>query len=563
MLQNHKIFNLFLLMLLLFSFFVFNKHILAQKKPYNEEITIIAPYQPSISDAIKININPKINDTIIKKPEVNYILNPKKIETSLRITLLKPARILNELTSKLYRTYIKLGIGNYTTSYGELFFNSLRSKKYSYSAHLKHLSSSGKINNFAPSGFSNNEINFFGSNFSEKNILSENISYKRNVVHFYGFHPEDFNPQPSKDDIKQIFNLFKAKTKFKSINTDDSYLNYSTQIEYYYLSDNYNTIENNVNFNANLNKYFQILNFTDRQDFAIAANVDFYNNKSIFYKTSNTALIKVAPSLSTLYKKFNLKLGINTIVKIDSISDIHFYPIVQARSSIIDKYLYFNAMITGDMQRNSFNLFKDKNPFIISGIPVSYKNNKFKVYAGFDGRLSNCINYSLSVSNSIINNMPFFVKDTNNLYENKFTVIYDDVNIFNSNVEISFQKNDKLKIMLRANYYKYLMDDEAKAWYKPDFDVSLSANYNIQKKIIIKTEIFAYDKMYYKSYKNNHIESKEINSLIDYNIGFEYIFTKRLSAFLNLNNVENKSYYRWEGYPTQKFNLIAGINYSI
>jgi len=49
----------------------------AQVKPYNEEITVVAAYDPIIPDAFKISKNPVITDTITRIPVMNYAITSR------------------------------------------------------------------------------------------------------------------------------------------------------------------------------------------------------------------------------------------------------------------------------------------------------------------------------------------------------------------------------------------------------------------------------------------------------------------------------------------------------
>ncbi|MFN6038885.1 MAG: hypothetical protein ACK452_10500, partial [Bacteroidota bacterium] len=54
---------------------------------------------------------------------------------------------------------------------------------------------------------------------------------------------------------------------------------------------------------------------------------------------------------------------------------------------------------------------------------------------------------------------------------------------------------------------------------------------------------------------------KNLTGIADINIGAEYRYSKFLSAFINLNNLGNFRYYRWENYPTQRFNFMVGFSF--
>jgi|AntAceMinimDraft_17_1070374.scaffolds.fasta_scaffold02998_4 hypothetical protein len=556
-----KIFYPFLLTL---SFLIANNYITkAQDNVYNEEINVIAPYEPSISDAFKINRNPEINDTIINIPKLTYSIKTKEITTSFSPEPIRPAKMLGEPLDKLYKGLIKLGIGTYTTPYGEFFYNKLRSKKYSGGIHYKHISSTGKIKNFAPCDYSNNALDLYGKKFIGIHTLYGNFNYNRDVIHFYGYNPDNYT-NLLKNDTKQIFSLFKFQTKLESAYPKKlNKLNHSFALNYYNLSDNYKTKENNVKFNSEMSKDFKLFNFTRSQTLELIANVDYYNTEEDTIKTIENSIIKIQPCIITEFKEFVFKLGINTSVTAYNNTEPKFYPVANIDINVVKNVLIAYGGITGGIKRNNFKLLSNENPFISSTIPLEYTYNKFKIFGGFKTSFSSNIAFNANISSSKIDNMPFFVNDTTIKPQNKFIIVYDNVKLINAKAEISYHKNEKIELLFCSNFYNYsFMEKEWKPWYKPNFDASLSVNYNIKNKFILKANIFACDKMYAKTFLNNEEKSEKIHGIIDLNLGIEYRYNKLISGFINFNNIGNTQYYKWYNYPTQRFNLLAGISYA-
>ena len=54
---------------------------------------------------------------------------------------------------------------------------------------------------------------------------------------------------------------------------------------------------------------------------------------------------------------------------------------------------------------------------------------------------------------------------------------------------------------------------------------------------------------------------KQLNGLVDVNLEGEYRYSKMLSFFARVNNIANQRYYRWERYPTQRFNFMIGLTF--
>ena len=133
-----------------------------------EDINVIKPYQPSLSDAYKIGKVPDQDTSTYTPPQLNYPITPKKINTIFDPAPIKPVKLKDEGISKLYPYYIKAGFGNYATPYGEIYIGNERAKDLSLTGHYRHLSSKGNIDNSGLPAFSNNHIGLEGSRiFSE------------------------------------------------------------------------------------------------------------------------------------------------------------------------------------------------------------------------------------------------------------------------------------------------------------------------------------------------------------------------------------------------------------
>ena len=52
-----------------------------------------------------------------------------------------------------------------------------------------------------------------------------------------------------------------------------------------------------------------------------------------------------------------------------------------------------------------------------------------------------------------------------------------------------------------------------------------------------------------------------LNFIIDANLGIEYRYSKRISAFVQLNNFASQSYQRWYNAPVQQFQVMGGVTF--
>jgi len=155
---------------------------LAQTGMKDIELKATSEFEPTIKDAVKLGDLPEIKDTVKKIANINYGISSTPLVSKYEVIPIDAAKMQNEPLSKLYHSLLKVGMGTYTTPYGELWINSLRTRDVAYGIHFKHLSSSSHLKDVGYSGFSDNEAEIFGKKFYKKHTLTGEFNYKRNHV---------------------------------------------------------------------------------------------------------------------------------------------------------------------------------------------------------------------------------------------------------------------------------------------------------------------------------------------------------------------------------------------
>ncbi len=555
---NKSVIYKFILML---SFGFLYTNTFGQIDDNKNEVTVIASYEPTISDAFKINFSPNIKDSVFKQPTLSYGIQTVKIPTTFQLLPIKPAKIVGEPITKLYRNLIKAGFGTYTTPYFELFTNSVRSKTYAFGIHAKHLSSTGSITDYADSDYSNNELDVYGKRYFKKATLDGAAFFHRDVVYYYGYKPADF--PTFTDDTRQRYSLIGFNTSYCSNYLDSNHLNHQFYLGFYNLSDYYSSHENSLKLGVNFDKNLKLFDLTDKQTLGVKANVDYYNNAGDLLATTNSTLVSFKPYISTHFNKYKLYVGLDASIATTTgvATELFIYPNIEASLAVVPQILKIYAGISGGLNKNSFKSVSDENPFINTTTPLGFSDKQFEIYGGINTSLTKTIDFNASISNASVDNMLLFVTDIGNIARNKFTVVYDDVSLLKMSANLLFKYDEKLNVVLGGNFYRYSTENEAQAWHKPEFDASLTVRYNISNKIICRAEAYTFTKMYARTFENGIFGTKEMDGMFDVNLGLEYRYSKILSGFINLNNLGAMRYQNWYNYPNQRFSLMAGITY--
>ena len=551
---------------IIFLSLIFNISLCFAQEKLDKDVHVVKSYQPTISDAYKINILPQIIDTVKVVPLFNYFIQTKQIHTDFQLEPIRPAKMLGEPLTKLYPGYLKIGIGNYWTPFIDINYNGLRSKKYATGVNLMHISSNGKIkmpgNNDVKvfSGYSDNIAHIFGKKFYYKKTLSGDIKYCRNAVYFNNYNDALRDTILKKETInQQLFQLFNANVRFRTNYTDSFHFNYDIAVNYDYFHD---IKENYEHAPAIAGKLFN--KFRNR-DYLVGGDV-----KAVYFNRDNDTLnntaIRINPWIGAYDNKWKVIVGYD--MNINDKTENYFYQQIKLQYNISENILLPYAGYSGKLEINNYKKIAFENPFIKPGLYVKNTDHKF-IYAGIRGNISSNMSFNLKATYSIINDMYFFVIDTTISDRNQFTVVYDDVKLTALYGEISIEKSEKLNFLIKGNYYQYEMSEEGeiKPWHKPKYKLSFSSKYNIKNKIILNADIFALGMQYAKSYGVDDdnkviVIPQKLQEIIDINVGIEYRYTKILSAFINLNNIASAKYYKWNYYPIQRFNLLAGVTYA-
>lgn len=535
----------------------------------NEEVTVTSAFQPSIPDANKINIEPPESETDVPMPVMTYDNQPEQMLVTLKPESISAVKLIGEPLKKLYRNYVKAGMGTYTTPFIDLYAGSLRSKTTSLGLHLKHISSAGEIEDYPIANNSLNLAEVYGMRFLDNHTLSTEAGFRRNVVHHYGFLENEFNPETtpfsysySDDDLKQRFARINAGIGIRSNYKENDKLNHFAYFAFKNTSDLFETRESNLNFNAGADKQFELLDFTDYQQLGLTASVDYTNYKDSLIK-QNSTLVTIKPFISTSVNEYSLKAGLNISLKFDSISKAYLFPFVEGQLRIIDDALVVHAGITGGVKRQSFNELSDINPFVQSVLPLSYTRDKFTFYAGLRARAGSNIDFSALIKSSFVENACFFVNDYSMVPFNRFTLLHDDGKVFTGRIEAEYHSAEHIMIKAYAAFETWSLDSLDHAYHVPPMTFGVDAMYQIQNKLVFRANVAARTKTYALTVNSSdQFVNSELGAFADVSLGVEYRYTKLLSGFINFNNVTNTRYFVWNNYPSYRFNLMAGVSYT-
>jgi len=553
-----------------------------------KEVEVVKAYQPSIQEFQKINDIPQIKPEQTEPPTFDYSIFSKPVFTTFDPTPVAAAQMVGEPKPELGNGLLNLGMGNYETPYGELFFNARPDKKSNFGLHFRHLSSSGDVKLLnedvvkAPESLNLGEI--FLERFMRKSTLTAKLEFDRHALSYYGYAADLLSDEEKQQMIpwygqKQYFAKGTASVRLKSETPLSSGVNYDLKAQYHYFASRTGQSEHEFVASGSASKKFEkMLGLLD-------ASLSVYKVDSVKSRYSGTygridqQVLRVNPSVKWLANTASLQLGLNASAVLNSKASAKFYlsPKVNAEWSPVPEILTLFATADGYLKQNTYSEIAAENPYANPYHDVASTNYKYIVSGGFKGKFTPKTNYVASATYSVVKDQHFYYLNSENLLltgigrslDNTFSYLYDDVNILKLSGEVLHSVSDNFSLHLLGNYYSYNLKTIEKPWNMPNFDLTLSGVYKPNDQFKFTADVFLAGKrtglirdFSWASSSSQPTSIKiEMDPIIDLNFGAEYYFSKNLNFFCKLNNLGFQRYEQWLGYTNKNFNWLAGISY--
>lgn len=529
----------------------------------------------TISPSYRIADKPSVVDTVVPIPNINYPLLSRTMTTEISIDDIEASkvRIVPKL-DKLYPGYMRLGIGNYANPLGEFYYNSVRDRRTAYGVHINHHSAFRNINNYAPSTFDDTQAKLFGEFFTSRFKIESQIDYLNNGYHYYGI--QDSTDAISSDSVRNRVQGIAGNFRFSNFERKDSAkLLYTihTAYDYFHEFDPEETNLNarNTNFIIGTEMAYKLKAQVYTAAFAVKYNKYKFadgnpNVLADFWYNNNNTIIQLKPVISSYGDKWKVTYGVD--LNFDIVSDEPFkvVPIIEGKYSLFNDMFIPYAGIGGGVKQNTFKTLNRFNPFINSELELR-NTRELKFYGGIKGTLSKTLSFNAQVHSTTFSGLPLFVNDTaSSIWSDyyQFDVIYDKVSAFGINGSISYQSSEKLKIDLIAAYNRYSGVNEVYVWNLPEIDITFRGSYNLYDKIYVKTDLQLLggrrnpEGLFVTDATD---EDFDLGFVADANLHLEYRYNKRISAFLQFNNLAAQKYFRWNRYPVQGFQVLGGVTF--
>jgi len=541
----------------------------------NQTVNVIKPYTPAIYDAFKIKDKPSLVDSnTVKKKAVKYNIFSIPVASTFTPSKGKAANVDKAKPVKLYDNYASVGFGSYTTILGEVYLNHELNSGENVGGYLSHHSSQGGIegllldNNFSKTGLNLNYSQKL-SDFSWKLDLGADLK----LYNWYGLPQQYFGETEANTIDSQIkYNSFYVGGK---LNFDNSFMK-DGSVRFRRFGDDRDSGENRFVVKASFDVPIsgEAIETEFRVDYLGGSFDRNYNTTTgLDYGNVNVSL---APSYQLKQDDLTVDLG----VQLTYLNDTEFnenklliYPKIEATYSVVNDILIGYAGIKGDLIQNSYHNFAEINPFVSPTLLVTPTDQQYHGFIGLKGKLSNSVSYNINGNYFAEENKAFFrandaqtfaVEDYQ--FGNSFAIVYDNVKTLSVGGELNIDVNRNFKLAIKGAYFNYNTDVEREAWNLPNVQGSLFLDYQISRQWFMGGSLFFTGERKDQSLLVGTLipsapVTVTLDSFFDANAHLGYNVTDFLSVYAKVNNIANQDYQRWQNFPVQGIQFLAGATY--
>ena len=496
----------------------------------------------------------------------------------------KVLTIRAEEPAPLTGNFVKAGIGNYGTFYGRGYFHSTRNTDHAYGLDVKHINSLQGYVNGDNSGMSETSAHAMGELYRGTGAFGASLDLGRERYNFYGYNraanlpdPAQLPAVPESADIKQVFSRFAVKA-YAHNRAPDQQLQYDAGIGYRYWADNFAASENDVRLNAKVGYALG-----ERGRVTVAADASFIADKdqagatvavpAPAATTRTRTFVQATPAYEFTNKRLAFVLGATLGYSSDtttSVSKAVVYPAVRLGYTVEPEKFMVYAGLGGALQRVTRYDLSTENPWLNRGLNVADTHRGPTVYAGFTSTPARGLEFNARATYARDRNLYFYLN--NPVDPTRFDLVYDRkaTGVLNLHGELLYNAAEKFRLGTRLDYNKYAMNTLPQPFHRPEFQGSAFGTYNVFDKLMVTVEGYFYSASYGISYRPTATAGtartadfyRATDPIIDLNLRADYRITPKISIFAAGNNLANRQYQRFYGYPVKGINVLGGATYT-
>jgi hypothetical protein len=504
-------------------------------------IEVLQSYKPVIKPAPKPEWIPQLPPADTTHPVFNYEVPQQTLYYTYSSLPLRPLAMGREIIPLPFANYVKLGGGNLSTLFLDAGIGGISGKNYETDIHLHHISQKGNIK-YQQTSLSGIEAEGFIHNPKAEWHMA--VNGERNQYYYYGY-PHDLYNYSGTDSLKQTYTTVRVAADMKNGANDKSKFTYNPAINASLYSAAFNTRETNIGIHVPLE-----YKFDNTVQALLAVSGDFVHLSVNNNSGADNNLAAFMPGVRVHLDEFTGHAIIGFAFGIKN--NNYVLPDLNGTLEITD-HTFISAGYQSTIRQNTYEQLTTENPYLMNTYSLM-QTKRDEIYGELRGGAGAHFTYSGRISWWNFTALPTYL---NNFWDNRqFYIVYDNVQALAFQLSARYKVANKWSAGLAGNFYSFSTGVQQHAWHQPpvrvmgDFTAAVLPKLSVSAYLSLLAGIYALD-----------ASSKAVvlDPVFDVGGGAEYQLIKRLSAFVQIDNLLNNTNQRWYRYNAYGFNIYGGL----
>lgn len=490
-------------------------------------------------------------DNKVETKEMTYEEKQIKAKTEYKPQEVKlpqgPKPPMDELKNNL----VKLSFGRFASPYVKVWLSTGRNLNGRAGLDFSHASSSKGYEDYAE--WRDDILGAYGQYYTGDNTFKGSIRFKNSNYFYFADTAVVADFPNKKDSIRNTFTKLQVDGSIVRNYNPDA-VNYDIGLQFQGYFDRWDDKDLHISLLPKLR-----WKITDMFSANIASGLTFSNSTFDTVQQSRFFL-DFTPTVDFKYEGLTVQGGIKVNSFTDSTSKFKAFPVLRAKYQLVPEKLSVSAGIVGEMTYLKYYDLIDQNRYINRLPDIRPMRDVANIYLGFDGQFAKYFTYSLRGYTKKVKDQLVYFNPEGAAY---FQMLYDS-NFTQSGAEVSliFNKNDKIRAGIKGDFRHFRTSNLTANFNMPGTKVDIWGSYNFANKVWVATEIYVFGPRTMSVTSDSLATPIKQGVVADVNLSAEYRFSKRLSVFLELNNLLDNRWQRWYNYRERPFDIKGGVTFS-
>ncbi|MDR0295106.1 MAG: TonB-dependent receptor [Prevotellaceae bacterium] len=586
--------------IILLSGFILSGTIAEAQNKIDPTVEIITDYQGKVAEADRIGLAPTADSLIVAKPNFAYQTLSPILNNKFTMQPIPAARM--DIPTNLHDG--RLGYFRGSLSYPftpdiNFYLNTYFRGNTYFNLYFNHHSFFGKAplykdapQTIAPipseirADNSNNRVGVALQHFWDKVGININAAYENRSLIYHGQDTLLLKENAGADYINNIsdnsymrdhhsqtFHIIQTGLSLHSVNRDDNHTQFKIDVNFDYIKETAHIESFNPTSQSLLGaKFWLNHNLTDKHGIDVELGVNAYNH------FNSSALSDVLFYIAPCYQYSNEGLLFTAGIKFEGVNSnnnfaVNVYPKIAVSYKLEDWFIPY-ASVSGGTRLNNYEKIVAENPYIMPGTEVINSRYLLEFQGGVRGSINPYLSYQFNVSYSGIDSMYFFINSDKPLFNDgiasgplrsNFEAVYDNIKLLTFSGSIS-SKLGAFEALIKMQYYHYMLNDDNKAWHRPNLEFGMNLRYTIMKNFILNIDGYFRGETPVGTLVPLNVSpfyaplTTTTPSFFNLGAMAEYRINQQISVFIQASNILNNNYQQYYLYYNPGMAIGGGLS---